>query len=321
MNSQNLLSGKLEKTWNYNLLEILEQARCGDPSILNDYLNEFAPFTAVNATNSILLTLRKFHSQTTDGKQTVLNCHPEGDSFQYGVTITRSSDLGNAQNNIFLPQNQNYSGLKILDNEIQIFMEDAEPVTTNLAEVQNKLQFMNPFTEKELEDAFSSLSNEKYSDEDDDQKTEVKNLLITIPSIGPLIYNEDFEWYEGIFTSDEIAFDVNVYNTAPERLDYLMAFVDHQIQNGFYKNMLSAIEPEMVKLKNETWLELNEITRETETEITPENFRKRVSIDSIIFNYDFSSQIYCHDDDIFWGHQIQITVDKDGKYVGVGLVG
>lgn len=320
MNSQNLLPEKIEKTWNYNLMEMLEQARNGNPSNLNEYLNEFAPLVAVNTTNSVLLTLRKFDSQNLDGKQTVRNCPPAGENFQYGVTITRVSDQGNSQNIIILPKNNKYVGLKILDNKIEIFREDAEPITTNIAEVLDKLQFFNSFTDRDLEDAFSSLSNEKYQD-NEDSKSEVKNLLLTIPSIGPLIYNEDFEWYEGIFTSDEIAFDVNVYNTTAEKLNYLMAFVDHQIENAFYKNMLSAIEDEMVKLKNDTWLEVNEITKETETEITPKNFRKRVSIDTIIFNDNFSSQIYCHDDDIFWGHQIQISVDKDGKYAGVNLVG
>ncbi len=320
MKSENNLSKKLENAWNYNLSEMLEQARCGDSTILIKYLNEFAPLAAVNTENSILLLLRQFDLSINDGKQTVLNCHPNGENFQWGITITTSSDSANTQKNIFLPKNKNYSGLKILGKEIQIFISDDQPVTTNLAEVQRKLEFWDDFTEQELEDAFSSLSNEKY-EEEDNQKPEVQNLLITIPSIGPLIYNEDFEWFEGIFTTDEIAFDINIYNTTPDKLDLLLSFVDNQIQTEFYKEMLIEMEPEMIKLKNDSWRELNEITTETEPKTTIEDFRKRVSIDSIIFNDDCSSQIYCHDDDIFWGHQIQINVDKDGKYMDAGLVG
>ena len=320
MNSENNLSQKLENTWNYNLMEMLGQAQSDEFTTLNTYLSEFAPLATVKADNSILLTLRKFQSKILDGKISVLNCAPEGENFQWGITITTSSDSGNTQRNIFLPNNRNYSGLKILGNEVQIFMDNAEPLTSNIFELQSKLEFWEDFTEQELENVFSSLSNER-PEEEDDQKLEVKNLLITIQSIGPLIYNEDFEWYEGIFTSGEIAFDVNIYNATPDKLDLLLSFVENQILNEFYKNMLLEMEPEMVKLKNANWREVNEITTETEPKITAEDFRKRVSIDSIIFNDDCSSQIYCHDDDIFWGHQIQINVDKAGKYKGVDLVG
>ena len=320
MNSENNLSKNLENTWNYNIIDMLEQAQNGDFTSLNIYLEKFAPLVAVNMDYSILLTLRKFESKNSEGKISVLNCPPKGENFQWGITITSSSDSKSSEKNLMLPSNRIYSGVKVLNDEIQIFISDDEPVTTNLAEVGRKLEFSEDFSEQELEDAFSSLYNERL-DKEEDQKPEVKNLLITIPSIGPLIYNEDFEWYEGIFTSGEIAFDVNIYNTTPDKLDLLLSFVENQILTEFYKNMLLEMEPKMVKLKNDSWREVNEITTETETEITTENFRKRVSIDSIIFNDDCSSQIYCHDDDIFWGHQIQINVDKDGKYKGADLVG
>ena len=161
MNSENNLSNKLENTWNYNLMEMIEQARSGDFTTLNSHIREFAPLAAVNADNSILLTLRKFDSKINGGKISVLNCAPEGENYQWGITITRISDSATAQNNIFLPNTRKYSGLKILGNEVQIFMDDAEPVTSNIFELQNKLEFWEDFTEQELENAFSSLSNIK----------------------------------------------------------------------------------------------------------------------------------------------------------------
>lgn len=320
MNSQNALFEKLSDTWNFNPISLLQDARLGDSTNLNSYLKDFALFASTNDDNSVLLTLRPFDLNENEGQREVLNCLPVAKDFQWGITITTISKSANAQYNILLPNNRNYTGLTIQNNEVEILIGHEKNIKTNISELRHKLVFTKSFTEQELEDAFSSLSNEKYN-EKDDQKPEVKNLLITIPSIGPLIYNEDFEWYEGIFTSDEIAFDINVYNTTSDKLDLLLSFVDSQIQTKFYKNMLLEMEPEMIKLKNDAWREKNEITTETEAKITAEDFRKRVSIDSIIFNDDCSSQIYCHDDDIFWGHQIQISVDKEGKYVGADLVG
>lgn len=320
MTSDKILSKKLENTWNYNLIELLVQSHSGDLNALNNYLNTFEPFTFVNSDSTTLLTLRTFDSKIRDGKISVLNLPPESECFQWGITITKITNSGNVQYNIFLPNDRNYSGIKILRNNLQIFMSDQEPVSTNILQIEKKLRFTDDFTQQELEEAFESISNQIF-EKLDDQRLDVKNLLITIPSIGPLIYNEDFEWYEGIFTSDDVAFDINIYNTADEKLSLLLAFVEDQIQAQYYKSKLIEMEPEMIKLKNDFWREKNEITSETEAEITADDFKRRVSIDSIIFNDDCSSHIYCHDDDIFWGHQIKINVDNNGTYKGVELVG
>ncbi len=320
MNAGQNLSDILDKTWHHDLKKTLRNAKLGDTNHLDHLLQDVASFAAVSANYSVLLTLRHFDLYYVQEKSYALNCSPNDENFQWGITVTTSSDSADSQYNILLPNNRNYTGLTIENNEVEILMDNGQITQSNIIELKKKLHFLKGFTEQELEDAFCSLSNEKY-DEEVDEKPEVKSLLITIPSIGALIYNGDFEWYEGIFTTDEIAFDVNIYNTTPDKLDLLLSFVENQIQTEFYKNMLWKMEPEMIKLKNDSWREKNEITCELEPEITAENFRKRVSIDSIIFNDDCSSQIYCHDDDIFWGLQIQINVDKDGKYLDAGLVG
>jgi hypothetical protein len=75
------------------------------------------------------------------------------------------------------------------------------------------------------------------------------------------------------------------------------------------------METEMIKLKNEVWLE------EEELPITSESFRNRVKITTIRFYDDLSSEIYCDDGDIFWGHTIVINIDKKGNYKQVNLAG
>lgn len=318
MNSEQKLAEKLEETWNYDQMQILKEARLGDSKNLNSYLEKFSPLVAANDDYSVLLTLRQFDISQNENQKTVLNAPANHEDFQWGITIATSSEAADAKYNIFLPNNYSYSGLRINDDEVEILIENQENIKTNVAELRAKLQFWTDFSEKKLEDAFNGLSNQKYAE--DDQKPEVENLLITVPSIGALVYNEDFDWFEGIYTTNELAFDVNIYNTTPDKLDLLLSFVEDQIQSEFYKKMLLEMEPEMVKLKNATWREKNEITCELEPEITAENLRKRISIDAIIFNDNYSSQIYCHDDDIFWGHQIQINVDENGEYKDVGLV-
>jgi hypothetical protein len=61
--------------------------------------------------------------------------------------------------------------------------------------------------------------------------------------------------------------------------------------------------------KNEVWLE------EGEKPLTPEQFKKRMKLESISI-YDGGSFAFWHDDgDLFWGHSIQISADlKRGPY-------
>lgn len=61
--------------------------------------------------------------------------------------------------------------------------------------------------------------------------------------------------------------------------------------------------------KNEIWLE------EGEKPLTPEQFKKRMKLESISI-YDSGSFAFWHDDgDLFWGHSIQISADlKRGPY-------
>ena len=66
---------------------------------------------------------------------------------------------------------------------------------------------------------------------------------------------------------------------------------------------------QMLSDKNEGWLE------EGEKPLTPEQFKKRMKLESISI-YDSGSFAFWHDDgDLFWGHSIQISADlKRGPY-------
>jgi len=178
--------------------------------------------------------------------------------------------------------------------------------------------FKLSITEQEIENAFNNLSNEQY---EKPRKLEVKNKTIKIPSLGKLTYNDKLEWYEGKFKIENKDIDLSVYYAEPNELEKLISFVDKQINSKFYEEMLLKIESKMIILKNDTWLGEDEETGEDEPPMTIENFRNRISISSIVFYDDCSSSIYCNDDDIFWGHSIDISIDKNGKYKDVNLAG
>lgn len=311
---------RMNETWNYDLMDILIQARLGNSIKLNELVKKHSPFLVANENYTSLLVFRAFEVQLWQDERRVMNCKPQDENFQLGITITTSSESGGTQSNIYLPNNLSYTGLKIQNNTVKILFDD-KILETNVTELFRKLFFWNEFTEQDVEIGFKNLCNEQY-EEKEHIKPIVKDKVIQISTIDKLTYNEEYECYEGTFKDEERnIIDIKVHYTTPKKLEKLLKYIDEQIQSKFYKKMLLEIEAEMIGLKNDSWLGEHKETGEEEPAISVEEFRKRISVNSIIFNDDCSSLIYCNDDEFFWGHDIEITIDKNGKYKQTNLVG
>ncbi len=64
---------------------------------------------------------------------------------------------------------------------------------------------------------------------------------------------------------------------------------------------------ELLELKNTTWLDEDEAT------ITPEEFKKRMRLESITVSPNGEFEFWHDDGDLFWGHSIQVSGNlKDG---------
>lgn len=308
----------MKETWNYKPMTLLKNARLGNKTELNDFLKLYSNLTFVNDDFSVLLIFRPFKVQYWNDERRVLNAHPEDENYQFGVTIARCDEEISSESNVYLPNNLEYKDFKINGQEIEI-ITDTKNVKTNITELFRKLKFFKlSLTEEEIENAFNTLNNEQF---EKPKKLAVKNKTIKIPSLGELLYNEELEWYEGKLKVENEIVEVNIYNAEPKEFEKLISFVDRQIKAKFYEEMLLKMESKMINLKNDVWLGEDEETGEDEPLMTVENFRKRISISSIVFYDDCSSSIYCNDDDIFWGHSIDINVDKNGNYKEANLAG
>lgn len=302
----------MKETWNYDPMNLLENARLGNKSELKDFLKLYSNITFVNEDYSVLIIFRQFKVQYWNDERRVLNCHPEDENCQYGITVVSCDEKISCASNVYLPNNLEYKDFKISGQEIEI-ITDTKIVKTNITELFRKLTFYKlSITEEEIEKAFNTLNNEQF---EKPKKLAVKNRTIKISSIGMLTYNDELEWYVGKFKVENKVIEVSVCNAEENELEELIFFVDKQIKAKFYEEMLLKMESKMINLKNEFWLGKNEAP------ITIENFRKRISINRIVFYNDCSSSIYCNDDNIFLGHLIDISVDENGKYKDVNIVG
>lgn len=306
----------MKETWDMNLRDLLDNARLGNSKELNEFLEKYPKFSAANENYSVLLLLRNFQVEHWNYERRILNRHPEDENYQGGITIVRSSEDDSSENNIYLPNSLNYKKLGIVGQDIEI-ITDERSIKTNIAELFIKMKFVKlSITEREIENAFNTLSNKQY---EPPKKLDLNQRTIEIPSLGQLTYNDKLKWFEGLFSTENQSIEIIVYNTETSALGKLLAFVDTQINSKFYEKILFKIESTMVELKNDLWLAEDEDTGEAEPPITAADFRKRISIISIVFYKDLTSSIYCNDGDIFWGHFIDITCDEKGEYQDVNL--
>src|SRR6187431_788796 len=171
----------MKHTWDYELIDLLKNAKDGSTKELKLFLQRYSPLSVVNEDYSVLLLFRYFQANYTQNEISVLNCHPKDKDFQCGITIVTFSKDGGSQSNIYLPNNFNYIALKIKDKEIEIITSDNKSYKTNVTELFRKLDFWGNFTKLEVENGFKNLCNEQYKKP---KKIKVKSKIIKIPALG-----------------------------------------------------------------------------------------------------------------------------------------
>lgn len=312
-NSIKNIDSKYEESWNYNFLDLLKN---GETELLEKLRKTYAPLMAVNDDKNVLLLFRFFQVQEWENERNVLNCHPDNDNFQCGITIVKLLEDGAASmSNVYLPNKNSYKELRINNDKVEIVTNDYSVVTTNVSELSQKLWLK--FKENEIEEGYNNLCNEVI----EKQKNKVKNKTIQLPSFNELTYNDDFEWYEGEITWNNRNIEISIPFCSPKKLEKITAYANDFLTGNFIENILLETAEKMTELKNDNWLEIDEATGKEEKEISSEEFKNRIYVEGITFNNDGSATIYCNDDDIFWGHSIEINVDKKGNYSDSNIAG
>lgn len=313
LNSMKKIDLKYKKSWDYDLMSLLKN---GKSEQLENILKNFSPLVAINEDYTILLLFRYFQVEFSEEERNILNCHPDDENFQCGITIVKLLGEGASSiSNVYLPNNIDYKELKIQKNEVEIFTNDNNIVKTNVAELSQKLWLK--LKESEIEDGYNNLCNENY----EKQKNKVKNRIIQLNSYTELNYNEDFEWYEGKIQIDKKEIELSIQFCTPKKLEKVIAFVNKFLISNYIEKILLEMSDKMTVLKNENWLEIDEVTGKEEKKLNSEEFRNRIYIESIVFNDNCTSTIYCNDDEIFWGHSIEINVDEKGNFIDSNLSG
>lgn len=128
--------------------------------------------------------------------------------------------------------------------------------------------------------------------------------------LGNLQYNEDLDCYVGQFVLDDVSIELALET---DEENHIKSAIEKAInifpQLSQYANDAKhyAIE-NLLELKNKIWLEKDGIP------VTPEEFKQRLTLESVVFSPDKTVSFYFDDDDLLFGHQIEVVIDENHQF-------
>jgi hypothetical protein len=136
-----------------------------------------------------------------------------------------------------------------------------------------------------------------------------KPALISTSRFGDLTLDRSVDWYEGRVEWNgeqiKISFETDVDKSITEGLATAEKL---WLAQADWKQKVEAFATQvLLPLKNDNWLD------EGENPLTTEQFKSRMTLESIQINRGGKFEFWHNDGDLFWGHSIQVSGSlKDG---------
>ncbi|WP_044500045.1 DUF2262 domain-containing protein [Nostoc sp. PCC 7107] len=121
-------------------------------------------------------------------------------------------------------------------------------------------------------------------------------------------FNKGLQWYEASFMLDGVKINITVSAEGEKKNSILESRIKKSI-DWITKNkeeILDFCSQELLEDKNsEEWL------KEGESELTPSEFKRNLTMKAIHINEDGSVTIDYGDNKMFWGHTVVVAVTDD----------
>lgn len=291
----------------WELTDLMDSLK-NESSRLLDYTKSYS-LSAINPTKDRFVVIRKFAAREFEGKIDMLNSSDTegGEHYpisQFGMTLVSVSDSGASSHNVILPNSLDYENVELSGEVITINHSDGITIT-NFKEINN-LWTLENLEDFEILKRFNSFKNFLEEPQEVERHTE---STIDNHFFGQLMLNQELDWYE--VSKDGIEFSFT--NTALEQLTKNFEKIKNlipQLDDIEYKMI-----EEMLALKNESWLE------EGDKALSKEEFRKEIKLYGINTFEDGSAELYYKVNDLFWGHEIQTSIDNGQNYESSTIVG
>jgi hypothetical protein len=291
----------------WELTDLMDSLK-NESSKLLDYTKSYS-LSAINPTKDKFVIIRKFAAREFEGKIDMLNSSDiEGGEHypisQFGMTLVSISDSGASSHNVILPNSLDYQKVELNEETITINHSDGITIT-NFKEI-NSLWTLENLEQYEILNRFNSLKNFIEEPHEVERHTESS---IENDFFGQLMLNKELDWYEVSKDGIEFSFTNTAFETLTKNFEKMEKLIPQlsDIENQMIEEMLA--------LKNESWLE------EGDNELSKDEFQKEIKLYGVNTYQDGSAEIYYKANDLFWGHEIQTSIDNEQKYESSTIVG
>jgi hypothetical protein len=128
-----------------------------------------------------------------------------------------------------------------------------------------------------------------------------KPVTFEDPLLGTFTLDRRVDWFTGQVVWDGESISLNLSESTKLESALRTAHALWRNQGEWNQRVRNFAVEQLLPLKNDTWLD------EGEGELTPDEFRERMTLESITVNADGSFDFWHDDGDLFWGHSIQIS--------------
>jgi hypothetical protein len=128
-----------------------------------------------------------------------------------------------------------------------------------------------------------------------------KPVTVEDPAFGTFTLDRGVDWFTAEVVWDGQPVSLHLSGSAEVQASLKTAYALWQRPTEWNRQVRNYAVQELLPLKNDSWL------AEGESEITPEEFKDRMTLESITVYPDGSFDFFHHDGDLFWGHAIQVS--------------
>jgi len=134
--------------------------------------------------------------------------------------------------------------------------------------------------------------------------------------LGTLKWDDNLNWFSGKFTDGRVTFEILL---KPDEAGSLASALERARKVVRKKDEYVQLAK---SLAAENLLDLaNEWNEDDEHRLTAEDFMSRITLESMVFAADGGISFYHNDGNIFWGHSVQLCIDKNDHYVHADIPG
>lgn len=263
---------------------------------------------SINDSKDKFVVIRKFSCNIFCEKIDLYNCKPDNLSEHWGMTLVEINKHGVSSGNVILPDTIEYKSIQFDGDTILIEATDGL-TKTNFQEL-NKLWTLEQFSETEIQNIYSTFKNQ-FNEPEKIEKREDK--FIVSNAFGELKLDSELDRYNGVFDLDGKNIEISFSNTSIDKFDNNLIVTEKHLSN--ISKYTDKMIKEMLVLKNESWLEVNEEPLNTDT------FKKEIGLYSINVYGDSCIELFYKCGDLFWGHEIISNIDTSGKYIDSTIIG